>query len=101
VRVTAVDETAQAGTDYTYSSQVISFAPGEVSKPVSFNLTNRSGIQASRTFKFQLSDVNNGLITTNTTSINTSEHTVTIIDVDQAGLSVTHQGGPHFQMKRI
>lgn len=99
VRVVAQDVApAAAGTDYNFSSQILTFAPGEVSKTVSYSVLNRPGIQLARQFKLVLTDAVNANVTINNVGPNTKEHVVTILDVDRPMLAInnvtTNEGSP-------
>lgn len=88
VKVVALDQTATGGTDFNFTSQLLTFSPGEVSKTVNFSLLNRIGIQPSRNFKLQLIDAINTVVTTNNTGVQAKEHIITILDVDRPSLSI-------------
>ncbi|MCC6808780.1 MAG: hypothetical protein IT381_15245 [Deltaproteobacteria bacterium] len=55
VSYTTVDQQALAGSDYDVATGVVTFAAGEVSKPVPITITNDSLDEAVETFRLQLS----------------------------------------------
>lgn len=56
VDVTAVDDTAVAGTDFGTFSSTVNFAAGQTEATVTLNITNRPGPQGNRAFKLHLSN---------------------------------------------
>lgn len=83
VPYTVSDGTAVAGSDYTMSSGTVSFAAGETSKTLSFNILDDATVETTETFSVAL-----GTVTGVATLGAHSSHTVSIIDNDSASLFV-------------
>jgi subtilisin family serine protease/disulfide oxidoreductase YuzD/DNA-binding cell septation regulator SpoVG/subtilisin-like proprotein convertase family protein len=62
VQVSTSDGTATAGSDYTASTQTVTFTPGQTSKAVSFVLTGDAVSEASETFLVTLSNPTNAVL---------------------------------------
>ena len=75
--------TATAGEDYTAASGTLSFAPGDISEPITLTITNDKVDEANETFNVTLSDPTNGTVVS---GLETG--LVTIMDDDTAGVTV-------------
>ncbi|WP_416212597.1 Calx-beta domain-containing protein [Nostoc sp. ChiQUE01b] len=65
VNYTTADGTATAGTDYTASNGIVSFAPGETSKTITVEVLGDAIDEFDETFFLNLSDATNATITKN------------------------------------
>jgi hypothetical protein len=62
VQYATADDTAKAGSDYTATSNTLSFAPGETSKTITVPIVGDTVAEATETFKLNLSNPTNATI---------------------------------------
>lgn len=62
VKYTTADGTATAGSDYTATTNTLSFAPGETKKTINVNVLGDTIVEPNETFLVKLSDATNATI---------------------------------------
>ena len=81
VNYATVDGTALAGSDYTATTGILSFAPGETSKTIQTPVLGDTAVENDETFQIQLSGAANAVLGSNAA-------TVTLTNDDAAALPV-------------
>jgi len=64
VNFTTADLTATAGSDYTNTSGIVTFSPGQLSRTISIPVIGDTNVEPQETFNFNLSTPTNATITT-------------------------------------
>ncbi len=79
------DSTAEAATDYSAASGVLTFSPGETGKTVSVTVSGDDEVEADETFALRLADPSNGQIETGSAQAEILNDDEAVVSAEECG----------------